>query len=129
MSQHSPSDMHEAFAQATNAGDLDALVGLFDKTAVIVERDGELTTGPAAVRTHLAELLDLHPKMTILATRAYVNDELALLCSRWTATITAPDGASRTMEFRGSEVARLGADGTWRLVIDNPWGIDLAPAS
>jgi hypothetical protein len=29
------------------------------------------------------------------------------------------------LDFRGSEVVRQQPDGSWRLVIDNPWGIEL----
>jgi len=128
MSPHTPSDIHRAFADAANAGDLGALVDLFDDAAVVVERDGRLTAGRVAIRAHLDQLLSMHPKMTIVASNAYPNDDVALLCSRWTATVTLPDGTPTALDFRGSEVARRGADGTWRLIIDNPWGVDLTAA-
>lgn len=122
-----PASIHHAFAEAVNAGDLDRLVSLFDDQALIVERSGEQTSGATAVRRHLEQLLALQPKMQIVATYTFSRSDTALLCSHWTAAVTTPDGAPMSLDFRGSEVARRGADGAWRLLIDNPWGADLTP--
>lgn len=48
--------------------------------------------------------------------------DIALTCSDWSATATDQHGALVPMTGRGTEVARRQADGTWLLVIDNPWG-------
>jgi ketosteroid isomerase-like protein len=34
------------------------------------------------------------------------------------------DGAPMQMEARSADVLRRQPDGTWRFVIDNPWGTD-----
>lgn len=100
-------------------------MSLFAPDAVIIERTGEQTTGITNIREHLQHLVGLKPKMTIQSSQAHLNGDLALLCSRWTATFTAPDGSPGNLDFRGSEVARRQPDGTWQLTIDNPWGIDM----
>jgi uncharacterized protein (TIGR02246 family) len=121
-----PAAIHSAFADAVNAGDLDGLVSLFHEQAVVVERTGSRTSGTAAIRRHLEELVALEPKMRIEATFAFPNGDVALLCSRWTAVATAPDGHEVTLDFRGSEVACRDANGSWRLFIDDPWGVDIS---
>lgn len=121
-----PAAIHSAFADAVNGGDLERLTALFDREAVVIERTGARTSGTAAIRRHLEELLALEPKMRIEATHAFPNGDVALLCSRWTAVASTPDGSEVQLDFRGSEVARRDGSGAWRLFIDDPWGVDIA---
>jgi uncharacterized protein (TIGR02246 family) len=117
-----PEDIHQQFAEAVNAGDVDALMALFEPDATVIEQTGERTEGVDRIREHLEQLVALRPVMKIEASRAYRKGDLALLSSRWTATATAPDGTPVTMEFHGSEIAHRQPEGSWRLMLDNPWG-------
>lgn len=120
-----PENIHGYFADAANRGDAVALADLYEPDAVIVERDGSRTTGHDAVRAHLEQLVAMRPQMQIVESRVITHDGIALLCSQWRATATPPGHeAALSMEFRGSEIARRREDGTWRLIVDNPWGID-----
>jgi uncharacterized protein (TIGR02246 family) len=120
-----PEETHSRFADGVNRRDAASLVDLYAPDAAIVERDGTLTTGADAVRHHLDELVAMAPVMEIVDSRAFTHGDVALLCSKWRATVTTPDG-ERTMEFRGSEVLRRQSDGTWALALDNPWGVEVA---
>jgi uncharacterized protein (TIGR02246 family) len=125
MAIQNPQDTHRLFAEAANSGDIERLVSFYEPEAVIVERNGELSVGTAAIRSHIQHLLALHPVMQIQTSRTFGTADLALLCSRWTATVTTPDGTEAKMDCRGSEILRRQPDGSWCLVVDNPWGIDL----
>ncbi len=48
--------------------------------------------------------------------------DLAMSLVKWTLNGTGPDGKPLTMTGTSSDVARRQPDGTWRMVIDNPWG-------
>ncbi len=72
-----PALLHEHFSIACNAGDLEALLGLYEPEAVIVERTGELTRGTEAIREHIFKLLAMRPAMQILSSRTVVSGELA----------------------------------------------------
>jgi ketosteroid isomerase-like protein len=47
--------------------------------------------------------------------------DVALVSGTW--TLTGPDGEPVTMSGRSTDVARQQPDGTWRWVIDVPFGI------
>lgn len=117
-----PQDIHRRFADAVSNGDINALADLYEPGATVIERDGQRTEGIQAIRQHLEHLLAMKPTMTIKASSVHCQGQLALLSSHWTANATIPDGSSVQMEFHGSELARQQPDGTWRLILDNPWG-------
>ncbi len=117
-----PQALHERFCEACNAGDLDSVLGLYEPQAVIAERSGELTVGSAAIRDHIVKLVAMQPVMRILSSRTVVSGELAQSSSHWRCEATAPDGSRVQLEYHGSELARRQPDGSWRIVIDNPWG-------
>jgi ketosteroid isomerase-like protein len=123
-----PATIHHRFCEACNAGDLDRLVELYEHGAVIVERTGELAEGSEAIREHLSNLLAMQPAMTILDSNAVIAGELAQLSSHWRCVAATPDGSTVELEYHGSELARHQPDGSWRLVIDNPWGAAAAGA-
>ncbi len=52
-------------------------------------------------------------------TRVLEADDLALVVGTWTFEGTGPDGEPVRLS---ADVLRRQADGTWRFVIDNPWG-------
>ena len=124
----SPADKHRYFAEACNSGDIEKLLAMYESDAIVVERNGALTRGTAAIREHLEKLLAMKPTMQILASTAVVNGELAQLSSWWRCTATAPDGSPIAIESHGSELDRRQPDGSWRIVIDNPWGAELVSA-
>ena len=56
-------------------------------------------------------------------TRVLEAGDLALVVGVWSFTGTR-DGAPVELSARNADVLRRQADGTWRFVIDNPWGVD-----
>jgi len=124
MQARNPEDLHRLFATALNAGDLDALTSLYASDAALVAQPGQAATGKAAIREALAGFLAMKPVIT-LTTRGIVKTaDLALLYSSWALRGSGPDGRAVEMTGRGTEVARRHADGTWRLVLDNPYAVD-----
>jgi ketosteroid isomerase-like protein len=117
-----PEALHDRFCEACNAGDLNGLLALYEPGAVIAERTGELTAGSDAIRDHIYKLLALQPTMRILRSRTVISGELAQSSSHWQCDATTPDGTSLQLEYHGSELSRRQPDGSWRIVIDNPWG-------
>jgi ketosteroid isomerase-like protein len=44
------------------------------------------------------------------------------VANRWTLAGTRPDGAAIEMKGVSADVLRRRADGSWGIVIDDPWG-------
>jgi uncharacterized protein (TIGR02246 family) len=123
-----PDSLHERFCEACNAGQLDRLLDLYEPGAVIVEPTGELSEGTEAIREHLSKLLAMRPSMQILGSRTVVAGDVAQSSSHWHCDAVAPDGSPVHLEFHGSELSRRQPDGSWRLVVDNPWGAASLPS-
>lgn len=50
--------------------------------------------------------------------------DLALVTGVWSFNGTGPDGEPVKLAAKSADVLRRQGDGSWRFVIDNPWGTD-----
>ena len=57
-------------------------------------------------------------------TRVLEASDLALVATTWSFIGTGPDGKPVKLAAKSADVLRRQADGSWRFVIDNPWGTD-----
>ena len=121
MPVHNPMEIHAAFEKAFNSGDLDGLIALYEKNAVLVAEPSRTVTGHSAIREAYEGYLAMRPKMTLETVSAFESDGLALLHGRWSLKGTGPEGAEIRMTGRNSEVVRRQPDGTWLFIIDNPF--------
>ncbi|PWV73217.1 protein of unknown function [Prauserella marina] len=108
-----PHDHPFAFEAAFNAGNPEAL---YEPDAVLVRGDG-VTVTREGLHANNVRLMALG-SITVRPRRIEVAGELALLIVDWVIA-AKPD----PVEGTATDVARRGADGFWRYVIDNPFGI------
>ncbi|CAL99705.1 uncharacterized protein (TIGR02246 family) [Saccharopolyspora erythraea NRRL 2338] len=116
-----PAQHAAAYVAAFNSGDREALDQVYEDAAVLVPVPGHPVTG--AERAAAAEhLLGLGLPIQAAPRHVYVAGDIALLIVDWSIRGTAPDGTEVDMAGTATDVARRGADGRWRYVIDNPHG-------
>jgi uncharacterized protein (TIGR02246 family) len=118
-------DVHRLWEEAFNAGDLESLSALYESDARIVPRPGEqAVVGIQAVRSVLEGFLAPKSKIRIETQSVIEAGEIALLRSQWRLTGRSPAGKPIEMSHRSTEVVRRQPDGTWRYLIDHPFGAD-----
>jgi uncharacterized protein (TIGR02246 family) len=128
MAARRPDELDRLFAQALNAGNLDALLALYEPNAALAAQPGQVVTGTQSIREALQGFIAMKPTLTMLETKTIMQTgEIALTSSKWHLTGTGPDGSPVTMDGHSAEVSRRQADGTWRIVIDSPWGLEWNP--
>jgi uncharacterized protein (TIGR02246 family) len=122
MHARTPAELDTLFANALNAGDLEALVSLYEPDASLMPSPGNVVNGTAAIREALAGFLAAKPSMTLDAhTLAHAGD-VALVTASWQLSMTGPDGKPSTMTGNSVEVVHRQADGRWLFAIDFPFG-------
>jgi ketosteroid isomerase-like protein len=117
-----PGGIPAALLERFNSGDVNAMMGLYDQGAVFVTNSGRNVTDPDEIRRELDAFLALGLPMKAHARHMIVWNDIALFLLDWELEGPGPDG--RPVHLRGSatDIARRGADGRWRYIVDNPYG-------
>ena len=116
-----PEDTIRRFSDLLAAGDLDALVDLYEPEAAFAPRPGESVSGREAIRDALRPFLALEPRMTGDIHRVLVAGATALVANQWTLTGTQPDGTPVELAGVSADVLSQRPDGSWGIAIDDPW--------
>ena len=123
MSASTPEEVPRLWAETFSAGDLDALVALYEEEdAMLVPQPGEAVTGIDGIREALSAFLALRPTFNLEVRKVLQTGDIALSFAEWTLSGTGPDGEVIEMAAQTSDVLRRQPDGSWRIVIDNPYG-------
>lgn len=126
MTIQQPAALYERFATALNAADLEGVMALFDPAGQTVPQPGQPpVTGLSAIREVMQQCLALKPQIRYESMSALQTEDIALLRSRWRLNVTLPDGSPMALTGKGVQIARRQPDGSWRLLIDNPWAEEL----
>lgn len=112
----------DAFAERLAAGDLDGALALYEPEATFAPQPGQQVTGLEAIRAALEQFAALRPTLTGEVEKVLEAGDVALVTNRWTLRGTGPDGAPLEMAGVSADVMRRRPDGTWGILIDDPWG-------
>jgi uncharacterized protein (TIGR02246 family) len=122
MSPATPQQVLDSIVTGINSGDLDSLMPLYESEAAFATQPGSLAPGAAGIREALHGFIAMNGTLDLDVTRVLEVDDLALVIGTWSFDGTGPDGEPVRLEAQNADVLRRQADGTWRFVIDNPWG-------
>jgi uncharacterized protein (TIGR02246 family) len=118
-----PEECAVLFAKYLNAGDVEAVVGLYEAGAAFARGDGTVATGTQAIRKAIETLAGTRPNLTVRVARVIEGgDDLAVLYDDWSLTAEGADGSTLQNTGRAIEVVRRQQDGTWRFIVDDPRG-------
>jgi ketosteroid isomerase-like protein len=93
-------------------------MALYEPDAGMVRDDGTVAVGLDEVRNVWADLVALGGRVRMVTRYAVESGDIALVSNDWTLEIDGNPVASGAT----AEVARRQDDGTWRYVVDNPFG-------
>jgi uncharacterized protein (TIGR02246 family) len=122
-STETPEQVLASIVAGINSGDIESLMTLYESGAAFATEPGTLAPGASGIREALSGFIAMNGTLDLEVTRVLQADDLALVVGVWSFDGTGPDGAPVHLEASNADVLRRQADGTWRFVIDNPWGV------
>lgn len=119
-----PEECSRVLVAALESGDIELSVALYEPKAVLFKKSGETMTGLDAIRENNAGVIALKPKFTIAFIKATLSGDGTLATNRMKAELafTKPDGKLVKTNVDTLEVLRRQEDGSWRYIIDDPYG-------
>jgi uncharacterized protein (TIGR02246 family) len=122
VSPATPEQVLDSIVTGINSGNLDSLMPLYETDAAFATEPGSLSPGAPGIRAALTGFIAMQGKLDLEVTRVLEVDDLALVIGVWSFDGTGPDGEPVRLEAKNADVLRRQPDGSWRFVIDNPWG-------
>jgi uncharacterized protein (TIGR02246 family) len=119
-----PQQVLETIVTGINSGNLDSLMPLYESEAAFATQPGSLAPGAHGIREALTAFISMNGTLDLEVTRVLEVDDLALVIGVWSFDGTGPEGQPVRLSAKNADVLRRQTDGTWRFVIDNPWGTD-----
>jgi uncharacterized protein YndB with AHSA1/START domain/ketosteroid isomerase-like protein len=117
-----PDDWPRLFEQYLNAGDLDAVIALYEPEARFVAPSGEVLVGHDQMRKVIGEMIGAKTRLRARVVQAVTDDEIAQLSSDFEGTTIDDSGRTVAISSKAIEVLRRQADGSWKLMVGNPHG-------
>jgi uncharacterized protein (TIGR02246 family) len=122
MAHGRPQATIERFSELLAMGDLEAMLELYEPDAAFAPQPGETVTGREKIRAALESFLAVRPHLEGRIEKVLQAGDTALVANRWRLSGTAPDGSPVELAATSADVLRRRADGSWGIVIDDPWG-------
>lgn len=114
----------QAFEDAFNAWDLDALLAMYEPDAIFVPEPGKVARGRTEIRQAFQGFVALKPRFSLNRSALHVLGDLALEWGTWTAEGTDRDGDPVKLSGRFTNAQRWQPDASWLLAIDDPFAFE-----
>lgn len=115
----------EHMTSAFQNGDINGVMQSYEPNAAVVFEPGKPTNDAAQLRAMFAAMAEIKPQFKYSGHDVHVAGDIALHIAPWDMTGTGPDGQEIKETGLSVSVLRKQADGTWKLVIDDPNGSHL----
>ena len=121
---NTPEEFLDLQVKEFNKGNVNFLITLYENDACFASKPGEVVKGLDNIRQSFQGLVDMGVKLSAKAKTVLKARDLALLITEWSISGIEHDGKRVSLNGRGTVVLRQQPDGSWRMVIENPWGTD-----
>ncbi len=112
----------EKMTDAFHKGDIKGVMGSYEDQAVVVFEPHKPASDADQIRQMFEGAFQINPNFTYAGHDVFVSGDIALHIAPWQMTGKTPDGADIQQSGLSVAVLRKQADGSWRMVIDNPHG-------
>ena len=113
--------MDQAYQDAFNAGDLEALIAMYERDAVFVAEPGKVARGSDEIRAVLAGFMAAKPRFELKRKTVHAVHGIAAVLGEWSMEGTDAEGGTVSLGGQVIVVIRRQADGRWLLAIDDPF--------
>jgi ketosteroid isomerase-like protein len=120
-----PKEFLISYVKKFNSGDISSLISLYETEACFVSQEGEVVKGIENVRQRLQSFINMNGRIESKVIGVVQTNDIALVNTEWSFNGSGPDGKAVTITGKATDVLRQQSDGTWRILIDNPWGTNL----
>src|SRR5262245_14148168 len=112
MPARTPKQCDDLFARHIEAGNVDAVVALYEPKACLVLESGTVARGTKAIRKAIATFATMKPRFKMKVARVVkAGNDLAVLYNDWELKATRPDGTAFSESGKATEIVRLQRDG------------------
>ena len=123
---YTAADVHPIYARAFNSGDIESTVACYESGGCFVARSGRVARGTEELREVYRITFASKPTIKIEIDRIIdAGEDLALIRGPWESTAQTSAGETEVWSGTYIDIVRKQADGTWKLVLDNPNGVDV----
>jgi len=105
--------------------DITAVMTSYEDVATVLFEPASPVSETAQMKQMFAGMAAVNPVFTYSGHEVIVNGDIAMHIAPWTMTGQTPDGNEIGQSGLSIAVLRRQADGSWKMVIDNPHGSHL----
>ena len=120
-----PKELLVSYVEKFNAGEISSMINLYEIDACFVSQAGQVVKGIENIRQSLQSFIDMNGKLESKVNGVIQTSDIALVNTEWSFNGTGPNGKSVAITGKATDVLRQQSDGTWRILIDNPWETNL----
>ena len=125
MEKHNPAEVYGALLKAFNAGDIDATVACYDPQACFVMKSGRVARGLIELREMYRATFSYKPDLELNVRRIIsAGDDLIFVVLDWKSKTVSSSGKAKVWAGTATDILRRQSDGTWKVVLHTPYGIE-----
>ena len=125
---YNPADVYPTLMKAFNAGDIDGILACYEPQACFVSKSGRAARGAVELRDLYRAMLSTSPQVKLDVRKITPSGgDLALVVvdwTEWTPNTASSAGGAKQWGGTAMDIVRKQPDGTWKLVLDIPYGIE-----
>jgi len=124
-----PEDIIPSLVKRFNSGDISNQMAMYAPDAVFIANDGRTIIDHAEIAATIEPDIKLGLPLVTNVRHVFVAGDTAQIVLDWSIDGKGPDGKDVHLGGSACDIARRGADGFWRYIIDNNQGTAVRQAT